>query len=54
MVVVTRARVLGACRVGLEVLKNNRRGRRLCESPGFTQAVYGPETGGSLYDVQPL
>jgi len=45
----TRARALGCCRITLEVQENNRRARRTYEADGFSQAVYGPATGGSLY-----
>jgi ribosomal protein S18 acetylase RimI-like enzyme len=45
----TRARALGCCRVTLEVQENNRSARRMYEAFGFSQAVYGPTTGGSLY-----
>ena len=44
-----RARELGCCRVTLEVQENNRSARRMYEAYGFSQAVYGPTTGGSLY-----
>jgi ribosomal protein S18 acetylase RimI-like enzyme len=48
------ARERGCCKVTLEVQENNAAARRLYESVGFTQAVYGPETGGSLFYVRSL
>jgi len=44
-----KARTLGCCRLTLEVQENNESARRLYEEFGFSQAVYGPTTGGSLY-----
>lgn len=44
-----KARELGCCKVTLEVQENNAKARRTYEQAGFTQAVYGPTTGGSLY-----
>jgi GNAT superfamily N-acetyltransferase len=44
-----KARASGCCRVTLEVQEENRNARILYERNGFAQAVYGPETGGSLY-----
>lgn len=44
-----KARQLGCCRLTLEVQENNLRARRVYERSGFAQAVYGEETGGSLY-----
>lgn len=49
-----KARTLGCCRITLEVQENNRRARRLYEAEGFAQAVYGPDTGGSLYYWKPI
>lgn len=43
------ARSLGCCRVTLEVQENNGIARQVYQRAGFTQAVYGPTTGGSLY-----
>ena len=48
------AKERGCCKVTLEVQENNAPARRLYESVGFTQAVYGPETGGSLFYVRSL
>jgi GNAT superfamily N-acetyltransferase len=45
---------LGCCRITLEVQENNMRARRVYEESGFSRAVYGPETGGSLYYWKPL
>lgn len=45
----TRARDLGCCRITLEVQENNREARRIYAGAGFSHAVYGPATGGSLY-----
>ncbi len=44
-----KARELNCCKVTLEVQENNSRARRLYETFGFAQAVYGDTTGGSLY-----
>lgn len=44
-----KARDLNCCKVTLEVQENNAIARRAYEQSGFTQAVYGPDTGGSLY-----
>jgi ribosomal protein S18 acetylase RimI-like enzyme len=44
-----KARNLDCCKVTLEVQENNANARRTYEHAGFTQAVYGPTTGGSLY-----
>jgi GNAT superfamily N-acetyltransferase len=44
-----KARQSGCCKVTLEVQDNNAKARRTYERAGFTQAVYGPDTGGSLY-----
>ncbi|HYF48761.1 MAG TPA: GNAT family N-acetyltransferase [Planctomycetota bacterium] len=52
--VTRKARELGCCKVTLEVQENNRPARRVYQSCGFTQAVYGPETGGSLFYVKAL
>jgi GNAT superfamily N-acetyltransferase len=44
-----KAQSLGCCRVTLEVQENNLLARKLYKEAGFCQAVYGPDTGGSLY-----
>jgi ribosomal protein S18 acetylase RimI-like enzyme len=44
-----KARALGCCKLTLEVQENNRLARRTYERGGFSQAIYGPTTGGSLY-----
>ncbi len=44
-----KARELNCCKVTLEVQENNAVARQAYEQSGFTQAVYGPDTGGSLY-----
>jgi ribosomal protein S18 acetylase RimI-like enzyme len=44
-----KAREVGCCKVTLEVQENNAKARRIYERSGFAQAVYGPNTGGSLY-----
>ena len=49
-----KARELGCCKVTLEVQENNARARRIYETAGFAQAVYGDTTGGSLYYTKPL
>jgi GNAT superfamily N-acetyltransferase len=48
-VVERKARVLGCCKLTLEVQENNARARHLYEEVDFTQAVYGETTGPSLY-----
>lgn len=48
------ARNLGCCRVTLEVQENNHHARRVYAAAGFSQAVYVPEAGGSLYLSKPL
>lgn len=49
MAVQSKARSIGCCKVTLEVQENNRTARRVYERDGFSQAIYGPTTGGSLY-----
>lgn len=49
-----KARELGCCKVTLEVQENNARARRLYERTGFSQAVYGETTGGSLFYTKML
>ena len=44
-----KAKSLGCCRVTLEVQENNLLARKVYQEAGFSQAVYGPDTGGSLY-----
>lgn len=43
------ARDLGCCRLTLEVQENNHHARHVYSAAGFSQAVYVPEAGGSLY-----
>lgn len=43
------ARELGCCRLTLEVQENNHHAKRVYAAAGFSQAVYVPEAGGSLY-----
>jgi ribosomal protein S18 acetylase RimI-like enzyme len=52
--VAAKATELGCCKVTLEVQENNHLARRLYEGTGFAQAVYGEETGGSLFYVKQL
>ena len=49
-----KARRSGCVKVTLEVQENNVRARGVYESIGFSQAVYGPETGGSLFYTKRL
>jgi GNAT superfamily N-acetyltransferase len=49
-----KARALGCCKITLEVQENNKTARRIYALAGFSQAVYGPATGGSLYYWKPL
>lgn len=49
-----KARSSGFAKVTLEVQENNRRARKVYEGAGFAQAVYGPETGGSLFYTKSL
>lgn len=49
-----KARELGCCKVTLEVQENNTLARRVYESSGFAQAVYGDSTGGSLFYTKKL
>jgi GNAT superfamily N-acetyltransferase len=44
-----RACELGCCKLTLEVQENNHRARQLYAAAGFSQAVYVPEAGGSLF-----
>jgi ribosomal protein S18 acetylase RimI-like enzyme len=44
-----KARALGCCKLTLEVRENNQLARRTYEREGFSQAIYSPTTGGSLY-----
>lgn len=48
------ARGLGCCRITLEVQENNHHARRVYAAAGFSQAIYVPEAGGSLYLSKPL
>jgi ribosomal protein S18 acetylase RimI-like enzyme len=43
------ARERGCAKLTLEVQENNRKARRVYETAGFAQAVYGEKTGGSLF-----
>jgi GNAT superfamily N-acetyltransferase len=43
------ARATGCCKVTLEVQENNTKARRTYEQAGFSQGLYSPTTGGSLY-----
>ena len=49
-----RARDLGCCRLTLEVQENNHHAKRVYGAAGFSQAIYVPEAGGSLYLSKPL
>jgi GNAT superfamily N-acetyltransferase len=49
-----RAREIGCCRLTLEVQENNHRAKGVYAAAGFSQAVYVPEAGGSLYLSKPL
>lgn len=49
-----KARELGCGRVTLEVQSNNTRAKSLYEAIGFAQAVYGDNTGGSLFFTKRL
>jgi len=44
-----KARGTGCCKVTLEVQENNATARRTYEQAGFSQGLYSPTTGGSLY-----
>jgi ribosomal protein S18 acetylase RimI-like enzyme len=44
-----KARDAGCCKVTLEVQENNTKARRTYEQAGFSQGLYSPTTGGSLY-----
>jgi ribosomal protein S18 acetylase RimI-like enzyme len=52
--VARKATELGCCKVTLEVQEDNTRARRIYEKAGFSQAVYGENTGGSLFCTRPL
>lgn len=47
--VMAKAAELGCCKVTLEVQEGNAIARRLYQSVGFRQAVYGDENGGTLF-----
>lgn len=49
-----RARKMGCCKLTLEVQENNRRAQSVYHAAGFSQAVYVPEAGGSLFLSKPL
>lgn len=44
-----KARATGCVKITLEVQENNHRARGVYERAGFAQAVYGADTGGSLF-----
>jgi GNAT superfamily N-acetyltransferase len=44
-----KARELDCCKVTLEVQENNTKARRAYGHAGFSQGLYSPTTGGSLY-----
>jgi ribosomal protein S18 acetylase RimI-like enzyme len=44
-----KAREADCCRITLEVQENNEIARHTYQQAGFSQAVYGPTTGASLY-----
>jgi GNAT superfamily N-acetyltransferase len=44
-----KARLLGCCKLTLEVLENNARARRVYAAAGFQQASYKEEAGGALF-----
>ena len=52
--VAQKGRMLGCCKLTLEVLENNRPARRLYDSAGFAQATYQPEAGGALFMAKAL
>ncbi len=52
--VARKATELGCCKVTLEVQDDNERARAVYAKAGFTQAVYGESTGGSLFYTRPL
>lgn len=52
--VVRKATELECCKVTLEVQENNTTARRIYEKAGFSQAVYGESTGGSLFYTRSL
>ena len=43
------ARLHGCCKLTLEVQENNHHAQRVYSAAGFSQAMYVPEAGGSLY-----
>lgn len=53
-VVERKARVMGCCKVTLEVLENNHRAMRVYASAGFAQAVYQGEGGAALFYAKKL
>jgi ribosomal protein S18 acetylase RimI-like enzyme len=52
--VTRKATDLGCCKVTLEVQENNVKARRIYETAGFSQAIYGDTTGGSLFYTKSL
>jgi GNAT superfamily N-acetyltransferase len=52
--VVRKATELGCCKVTLEVQENNVKARRAYKVAGFSQAIYGATTGGSLFYTKSL
>jgi ribosomal protein S18 acetylase RimI-like enzyme len=49
-----RARDIGCCKLTLEVQENNHRAKGLYSAAGFSQTIYVPEVGGSLFFSKPL
>ena len=52
--VARKATERGCCKVSLEVQENNTQARAVYEKAGFSQAIYGQHTGGSLFYTRPL
>lgn len=50
----TKARMLGCCKLTLEVQENNYAARRLYARAGFAQNVYQDAAGGALFYAKPL
>jgi len=48
------AREIGCCKLTLEVQENNHRAKAVYAAAGFSQAIYVPEAGGSLFLSKPL
>lgn len=49
-----KARVMGCCKLTLEVQENNRRARKVYEALGFAQSEYVTAAGGGLFLSKPL